>query len=79
MNLLVIGVTEKHGRAWDLICEVEGLSKITVDPFVSSAWPARTDLERRAMIGKRFIMENFQVAKDGCYLPEIFYEPTLPI
>jgi hypothetical protein len=76
VRLTVVGVTEKHGQAWDLICQADGLGTITVDPFLSCAWPAGTDSERRAMIGKEYMMANFQMAKDGCYLPETFCEPN---
>ena len=49
VRLVVTGVTEKHGQAWDLVCQADGIGTITVDPFVSCAWPAGTDADRRAM------------------------------
>lgn len=72
VRLLVLGVTEKHGQAWDLICNADGIGAIIVDPFVSCAWPVGTDSDRRAMVGKEYVMTDFQVAHDGCYLPEKF-------
>jgi hypothetical protein len=78
VRLVVTGVTEKHGQAWDLICQADGIGTITVDPFVSCAWPAGTDAERRLMVGKEYVMANFRQSKDGCYLPETFYEPNDP-
>jgi hypothetical protein len=78
VRLTVVGVIEKHGQAWDLICQADGIGTITVDPFVSCAWPAGTDAKRRAMVGKEYMMANFQIAKDGCYLPETFCEPNDP-
>lgn len=79
VRLTVVGVTEKHGQAWDLVCQADGIGTITVDPFVSCAWPAGTDAKRRAMVGKEYMMANFQMAKDGCYLPETFCEPNAKV
>lgn len=77
VRLLVLGVTERHGQAWDLVCNADGIGTIIVDPFVSCAWPIGTDSDRRAMVGKEYVMADFQVADDGCYLPEKFNEPNM--
>jgi hypothetical protein len=86
VRVLVTGVTERKGEAWDLLCHVIAASRewpeeinngghIQVDPFVSCAWPVGTDADRRALIGREFLMSDFQVHKSGCYLPEKF-EPV---
>lgn len=71
----IVGVTELHQRAWDFVCVSKSLGKMSVDPFVGSAMPVKTDAEMRSMIGSKFRMSGWCISNDGCYLPDVF-EPV---
>lgn len=72
VRCLVVGVTERDGEAWDLVCVADGLGRITVDPFVGCALPELSDSERRALIGQSFDIGIFWKHSDGVYLCHVF-------
>ena len=68
VRCVVVGVTERDGQAWDLVCVADGLGRFEVDPFVGCALPELSDSERRALVGQSFDMGDYWQHKSGVYL-----------
>lgn len=68
----VIGYTDRNGMLWDMVCQNDTLGTITVDPWVGCALEQMTDDEKRALIGKEFIMCDFWQHSSGAWLCHAF-------
>jgi hypothetical protein len=72
VRCVVVGVTERDGQAWDLVCVADGIGRIEVDPFVGCALPELSDSERRALVGNAFDMAGYWKHESGVYLCQSF-------
>ena len=64
----VVGYTYRNGMMWDMVCHNAALGTFTIDPWVGCALEQMTDDEKRAIIGKEFLMRDFWQHNSGVWL-----------